>query len=194
MNGSIFQNFPKFGSNFKNILENLVILLKIWPKIGPIGIWIGHFFLEELVFVWVYFQIRQQHVPTKTKLEYPPPLLENVVTVLIFSLYPQLFKMFSTDDPPSAELIRIPQLLDLFLQTLFNTKTTMNPDHRHKYTYLLAYAVCVHETWKKVSFFIFCLFVCLSVGRSVCLSVILSFCHFVYPSVCLVCLMGLSMP
>ena len=33
----------------------------------------GHFFfLQKLVFVWVYFQILWRHIPTKTKLEYPP--------------------------------------------------------------------------------------------------------------------------
>ena len=32
----------------------------------------GSRFLEKLVFVWVYFQIPQRDVPTKTKLEYPP--------------------------------------------------------------------------------------------------------------------------
>ena len=31
----------------------------------------GSFFLEKLVFVCVYFQIPWQHVPTKTKFEYP---------------------------------------------------------------------------------------------------------------------------
>ena len=32
----------------------------------------GSLFLEKLVFVWVYFQIPWWHIPTKTKLEYPP--------------------------------------------------------------------------------------------------------------------------
>ena len=59
--------------------------------------------------------------------------------------------MFSTDDPPTVELIRIPVFLDLFLQTLFKPGGVVNPDHRHKYTFLLAHAVCVHETWRKVS-------------------------------------------
>ena len=77
MNGSIFQNFPKFELELAQILRKFwkkwVILLKIWQKIGPIGIWMDHFFLEKLVLVWVYFQILWQHIPTKTKLEYPPP-------------------------------------------------------------------------------------------------------------------------
>ena len=34
----------------------------------------GLLFLEKLVFVWVYFQIPWRHIPTKTKLEYPPDL------------------------------------------------------------------------------------------------------------------------
>ena len=77
MNGSIFQNFPKFEpklvENYRKwkLWKNGVILLKIWHKIGPIGIWMGHFFFEKLVFPWVYFQIPQRHIPTKTKLEYP---------------------------------------------------------------------------------------------------------------------------
>ena len=61
MNGLIFQNFLK-----KKILENPVILPKILPQNwyinGPL-----------LVCVGVYFQIPRQHIPTKTKLEYPPP-------------------------------------------------------------------------------------------------------------------------
>ena len=45
----------------------------------------GLLFLEKLVFVWVYFQIPWRHIPTKTKLEYPPRDLdveidEEVVT------------------------------------------------------------------------------------------------------------------
>ena len=77
VNGSIFQNFPKFESKLAAIEENFGkigrVLLKIWPKIGPIGKWMSHFFFKKLVFVWVYFQISQRHVPNKTKLEYPTP-------------------------------------------------------------------------------------------------------------------------
>ena len=75
MNGLIFQNVPKFKPKLAQILKKLknqVILLKIWPKIEQIGIRMGHFFLEKLVFVCVYFQILLLHIPTKTKLEYPP--------------------------------------------------------------------------------------------------------------------------
>ena len=73
MNGSIFQNLAKIGSNLRKFWKKSVILFKIWPKIEPIGIWMGYFFLEKLVFVWVYFQIPWRHIPTKNKLEYPPP-------------------------------------------------------------------------------------------------------------------------
>ena len=45
MNGSIFQNFPKCET--KKSFENLVILFKIWCKIGPIGILNDHFFLKN---------------------------------------------------------------------------------------------------------------------------------------------------
>ena len=52
MNGPIFQTFLKFVSKLAKILENWkkkkkkVILVKIWPKIGPIGTWMGHFSLK----------------------------------------------------------------------------------------------------------------------------------------------------
>ena len=61
----------RFFKIFQKFWKNQVILLKIWSKIGPIGVWIGLFFLEKLVFVWVYFHIWWRHVQTKTKLEYP---------------------------------------------------------------------------------------------------------------------------
>ena len=65
MNGSIFFNiFPNFGK-----------IGWFCSKFGPKWAnWFvnGSLFLEKLVFVWVYFQNSQWHVPTKTKLEYPP--------------------------------------------------------------------------------------------------------------------------
>ena len=48
--------------------KNLVILLKMWAKIGVIDpmidIWMGPFFLKNGI--WVYFQIPRLHIP-------PPP-------------------------------------------------------------------------------------------------------------------------
>ena len=35
--------FQIWAKIFKKIWKNRVILPKIWPKIGPIGIWMGHF-------------------------------------------------------------------------------------------------------------------------------------------------------
>ena len=64
MNGSIFQNLtkiPKIGSNLRNffgpgqlVYECVTPSYKNWYLYG------------------VYFQIPRQHIPTKTKLEYPP--------------------------------------------------------------------------------------------------------------------------
>ena len=51
MNGLIFQNLAKFwakiGSNLRKFWKKLAILFKIWPKIEPIGIWMGYSFLEN---------------------------------------------------------------------------------------------------------------------------------------------------
>ena len=41
------QIWAKIGSNLWKFWKKMVILFKIWPKIGPIGIWIGYFFLKN---------------------------------------------------------------------------------------------------------------------------------------------------
>ena len=72
MNGSIFQIFP-------NLSQNWLKFNKIYEKLGDFAQYcqIGRLvyewvtFLEKLVFVWVYFQITLQHIPTKTNLSTP---------------------------------------------------------------------------------------------------------------------------
>ncbi|KAL8585779.1 hypothetical protein ACOMHN_040561 [Nucella lapillus] len=61
----------------------------------------------------------------------------------------QLFKMYNEPDPPPVDLIRVPAFLDLLIETLFKPSSHINPEHKHKYVYLLAYAVSVFETHKK---------------------------------------------
>ena len=75
MQGLFFKIFP-------NLSQNWLKFKKIYEKSGEVAqnlaqnwanwyiIW--SLFLENFVFVWVYFQILRRHVPTKTKLEYPP--------------------------------------------------------------------------------------------------------------------------
>uniref|UniRef100_A0A4W3JDL7 Negative elongation factor complex member C/D n=1 Tax=Callorhinchus milii TaxID=7868 RepID=A0A4W3JDL7_CALMI len=60
-----------------------------------------------------------------------------------------LYKMFTSMDPPPVELIRVPAFLDLFMQSLFKPGAKINPEHKHKYIYILAYAASVVESWKK---------------------------------------------
>ncbi|XP_072412993.1 negative elongation factor C/D isoform X2 [Chiloscyllium punctatum] len=62
-----------------------------------------------------------------------------------------LYKMFTSMDPPPVELIRVPAFLDLFMQSLFKPGSKINPEHKHKYIYILAYAASVVESWKKIS-------------------------------------------
>ena len=57
----------KSASQSQHIYDPSVILVKIWPEIMLIGTWMGHFFLEKLVYVWVHFQI-----PSCTSLPIPP--------------------------------------------------------------------------------------------------------------------------
>lgn len=60
-----------------------------------------------------------------------------------------LYKAYSADTPPPVDLLRIPQFLDLLLSALFNPASKINPEHKPKYIYLLAYAASVYETFKK---------------------------------------------
>ena len=67
MNGSIFQNFPKFEPKFWKSGDFAQNLAENWSN------WYMNESLvfEKLVFVWVYFQILWRRIPTKTELEYP---------------------------------------------------------------------------------------------------------------------------
>lgn len=81
-----------------------------------------------------------------------------------------LYKMYSAPDPPPVELIRIPQFMgtntlitseisyynrfhssftELLLDSLFKPGVKLNPEHKSKYNYLLAYAASVAEVYKK---------------------------------------------
>ena len=58
----------KVGSNFTKILEKTGEFAKNLAQIWVDWYMIGSLFLEKLVFVCIYFQILQRHIPTK--LEY----------------------------------------------------------------------------------------------------------------------------
>ncbi|KAG9509055.1 Negative elongation factor D, partial [Fragariocoptes setiger] len=60
-----------------------------------------------------------------------------------------LYKEYFSSDPPSVALIRVPQFLDLLLESLFKPGSRINPEHKPKYIYLLAYAASVVEHTKK---------------------------------------------
>lgn len=60
-----------------------------------------------------------------------------------------LFKRYSEGNPPPVELIRVPAFLELLIETLFKPGNRINPEHKPKYIYLLAYAASVNETYKK---------------------------------------------
>ena len=74
----------RFFKIFPNLSQNWLKSNKIYEKSGDFAQYLaqnwfdwymnGSLFLEKLVFVWVYFQIPLRHIPTKTKLEYPPGL------------------------------------------------------------------------------------------------------------------------
>ncbi|XP_058056673.1 negative elongation factor D-like [Anopheles bellator] len=57
-----------------------------------------------------------------------------------------LHQMYSSTQPPPIDLIRVPQFLELLVDSLFTAGTRINKYHKSKYIYLLAYAVSVVST------------------------------------------------
>lgn len=60
-----------------------------------------------------------------------------------------LYKMYQAADPPPVDLLREPHFLDLLLDALFRPGARLNPEHKPKYVFLLAYAGSVYETRRK---------------------------------------------
>jgi len=60
-----------------------------------------------------------------------------------------LYRNYSSSEPPPLDLIRIPQFLELLVDCLFKPGIKLNPEHKSKYIYLLAYASSVYEVNKK---------------------------------------------
>ncbi|XP_069686976.1 negative elongation factor D isoform X1 [Periplaneta americana] len=56
-----------------------------------------------------------------------------------------LFRNYSALDPPPIDLVRTPQFLELLVDSLFKPGVKLNPEHKPKYIYLLAYAASVCE-------------------------------------------------
>ncbi|CAG4978934.1 unnamed protein product [Parnassius apollo] len=56
-----------------------------------------------------------------------------------------LFRAYTQPEPPPVHLLRIPQFLELLVDSLFKLGSKLNPEHKSKYMYLLAYAASVCE-------------------------------------------------
>lgn len=60
-----------------------------------------------------------------------------------------LYRSYNGNDPPPIDLIRNPQFLELLVDSLFKPGIKLNPDHKPKYIYILAYAASVCEVQAK---------------------------------------------
>lgn len=60
-----------------------------------------------------------------------------------------LYNYYNNNEPPPVDLIRDEMFMDLLLEALFRPNSRLNPEHRPKYIFLLAYASSVTETFKK---------------------------------------------
>jgi negative elongation factor C/D len=58
-----------------------------------------------------------------------------------------LHRLYCQPDPPPVDLIRIPQFLELLIDSLFKRGSKINQEHKTKYIYLLAYASSVCDNW-----------------------------------------------
>ena len=65
------QIWAKIGSNLRKFWKKSVILFKIWPKIEPIGIWMGYFFLKNWYLYGSTFKFRGDTSLPKPNLSTP---------------------------------------------------------------------------------------------------------------------------
>ena len=73
------QIWAKIGSNLRKFWRNMVILFKIWPKIGPISIWMGYFFLKNWYLYGSTFKFHGGTSLPKPNLSTPPGPRANVL-------------------------------------------------------------------------------------------------------------------
>ena len=66
------QIWAKIGSNLRKFWKKFVILFKIWPKIRPIGIWMGYLFLKNWYLYGSTFKFRGGTTLPKPNLSTPP--------------------------------------------------------------------------------------------------------------------------
>ena len=108
------QIWVKIGSNLRKFLKKLVILCKIWPKIGPIGIWMGYFFLKNWYLYGSTFKFRGGTSLPKPNLSTPRDLyfviinwnVENKPILLISSNLCQK-RLLESLNTPSFEIIHL---------------------------------------------------------------------------------------
>jgi len=60
-----------------------------------------------------------------------------------------LFKFYSSSEPPPVDLLRNSKFLDMLISYFFEPNAKPNEEHKSKYLYLLAYACSVAESYKK---------------------------------------------
>lgn len=75
--------------------------------------------------------------------------LDSMLTknVLNTSDITNLYKFYSGDEPPPVSLIRNTRFLNMLINYFFELNTKPNPEHKNKYSYLLAYATSVSEVY-----------------------------------------------
>ena len=116
MNGSILQNFPKFEPILAQIFEKIRWFgSKFGPKLGRlVHEWVTFSFFSLKIGVFmVYFQNLWQHMPTKTKLEYPSPGLRLLLKD--FNLKNGIFALHSTLQTTFYDLLPTPHRTPCFL-------------------------------------------------------------------------------
>ena len=125
--GQFFKIWPNLSQNwlkFKKILRKIGSFVQNLAQNWADWYMNGLLFLEKLVFVWVYFQIPWRHIPTKTKLEYPPELS---------SIHDG--KMAATTDSPFEISLASPEVNQNATLGIFTAYTFVNCGHLKKNFY-----------------------------------------------------------
>ena len=84
INGSIFPNLSQYWLKFKKIFKRLGELAQIWPKIGPIGIRLGHFFLKNWYMYGSTFKFPAAR-PFQNQTWVPPPGRRHQSVLVVLS-------------------------------------------------------------------------------------------------------------
>ena len=90
------QSWVKISSNLRKWWKIIVILLKIWPKLEQIGIWMGHFFLKKWYLGGSTFKFCSGTFLPKPKLSTTPSQVKHICNFTVIPLLSCIYLCFTS--------------------------------------------------------------------------------------------------